>query len=87
MESEKPIHISKHARLQMEERGAEEAEVIAAVRQGDAEPARLGRTQYRKTFVYEKSWRGHSYRLKQVAPVVAGEPDRLVVVTVYVFYF
>ena len=87
MAPEKPIQISQHARLQMIERGVEESEVITAVRQGDPEPARMGRTMYRKTFEFGRQWRDRVYRLKQVAPIVAKEPEKLVVVTVYSFYF
>ena len=42
---------------------------------------------YRKNFPFEGRWRGRRYRIKQVAPVVAEEGDKLVVVTVYVFYY
>ena len=42
---------------------------------------------YRKTFLFDGTWRGRYYRVKQVAAVVAQEPDRLVVVTMYSFYF
>ena len=87
MAVEKPIKISQHARFQMAERGVQESEVIAAIRQGDQEPARAGRTMYRKTFEFRGMWRGRIYRLKQVSVVVASEPDELVVVTVYAFYF
>ena len=85
--SELPIEFSHHARRQMEERGAEQAEVIAAIRDGQAEPARKNRTMYRKNFQFEGVWRGRRYRVKQVAPVVAEETGKLVVVTVYAFYF
>jgi hypothetical protein len=82
-----PIQISAHAREQMRERGASEDEVRAAVRSGQPEPARKGRILYRKNVQFDSVWRGRHYRIKQVAPVVAAEPDRLVVVTVYTFYF
>jgi len=81
------IEISNHARIQMVERGASESEVITAVQQGQSEPARSNRTMYRKNFPFNSEWRGRRYRIKQVTPVVAPEGDRLVVVTVYVFYF
>lgn len=42
---------------------------------------------FRKNFVFNSQWRGKDYAVKQVAPVVAEEADRLVVATVYVFYF
>jgi hypothetical protein len=85
--NELPVEFSRHARQQMRERGAEQGEVVAAIREGQAEPARKNRTMYRKNFQFDEVWRGRRYRIKQVAPVVAEEPDRLVVVTVYTFYF
>ena len=85
--NELPIEISSHAREQMRERGAGEAEVVTSIREGDREPARKGRIMYRKNFQFEQMWRGRRYRNKQVAPIVAEESDRLVVVTVYTFYF
>jgi hypothetical protein len=39
----------------MRERGIEEAEVITAIREGGAEPARKNRTMYRKNFQFEKA--------------------------------
>jgi len=38
------IEISRHAREQMQERGASEEEVVAAIRTGTPEPARNQRT-------------------------------------------
>lgn len=81
------IEITAHARLQMIERGATKAEVDLAIEQGEMEEARKGRSMYRKNFEFNAKWKGNDYRVKQVAPVVAKESDRLVVVTVYVFYF
>jgi hypothetical protein len=83
----KNIEISPHARQQMDERGVQETEVIAAIQQGEPEPAREGRIMYRKTFPFQGEWRGRRYRLKQVAPIVAEEGDKVAVVTVYVFYY
>ena len=85
--TELPILISHHALMQMRERGVDEAEVVAAIRAGQPEPARKGRTLHRKNFQFDGLWRGRPYHVKQVAPVVVAEPDRLVVVTVYAFYF
>ena len=87
MEKELPIQISSHAYEQMEERGVSEEEVIVAVQEGESEIAELGKTMFRKNFQYEKMWRDRYYAIKQVAPVVAIEIDKIVVVTVYAFYF
>ncbi len=82
----KPIVFSFHAREKMLDRGASE-EVKMAISSGSSEPARKGRVMFRKNFSYDKSWRGKRYAIKQVAPIVAEENDRLVVVTVFVYYF
>ena len=71
----------------MAERGASEAEVEQAIREGESEPARQGRLMYKLNFEYNAGWGGRHYAVKQVAPVVAEEPQETVVVTVYVFYF
>ena len=81
------VIFSHHAVIQMQERGAEDHEVIAAIREGDREPARGNRVMYRKNFAFDKVWCKHRYGIKQVAPVVVEEHYGLVVVTVYVFYF
>jgi len=36
---------------------------------------------------YGRLWGGRRYAIKQVLAIVAEEPERLVVVTVYTFYF
>lgn len=87
MSDDQLIEISPHAREQMAERGATEADVRLAIREGQAEPARKGRIMYRKNLQFDSLWRGRKYRVKQVAPVVVEDGPRLVVVTVYVFYF
>lgn len=72
---------------QMADRGANEAEVERAVREGEEIPAKQGRRAFRKNFPFNSEWKGRHYELKQVMPVIADEADRLVVITVYVFYF
>jgi hypothetical protein len=83
----KPIAFSVHAREKMLDRGATEGEVMTAIRSGSPEPARKGRLMFRKNFPFNDQWRGKRYAVRQVAPVVTEEADRLVVVTVFVFYF
>ena len=48
---------------------------------------RQNRIMYRLNLEYNADWAGKDYAVKQVAPVVGEETDRLVVVTVYTFYF
>ncbi len=83
----KPIVFSRHAREQMKERGADEQEVILAIRSGEQVPAKRGRQSYRRNFQYDRLWGGKTYATKQVLVVVAEDPQTLVVVTVYTFYF
>ena len=83
----KPIQFSRHAREQMAERGAHEDEVAEAIRIGEEIPAKEGRLGYRRNFQYERPWGGRTYAMKQVVAIVVEEPDALVVVTVYTFYF
>ena len=87
LDRSKPIVFSQHARDKMLDRGATEEEVIASIQLGSLEPARKGRWLCRKNFPCNALWRGKFYAIKQVAPIVAEEPDRLVVITVFVFYF
>ena len=83
----KPVEFSFHARQQLIERGASQEEVVRAIREGKAENAKRGKLMYRLNVEYGKIWGDKYYRIKQVAPVVAEEDDRIVVVTVYTFFF
>lgn len=83
----KPTEFSAHARLRMAERGATEAEVEQAIREGGRLPVRSGRFECRLNLPYNRTWQGKVYAVKQIVALVAEEPDRFVVVTVYTFYF
>ena len=83
----KPITISFHARGKMVDRGALENEIKAAIYQGDCEPARKGRLMFRKNFPFDNKWRDKHYAVKQVVPFVVEDKDKLVVITVFVYYF
>jgi len=71
----------------MRERGAREADVREAIRIGQREPAQRGLFLYRLNVEFKREWDGRYYGVQQVAPVVAEEGERLVVVTVYTFFF
>lgn len=81
------IHFTQHSLDQMKDRGAAIAEVELAIREGEKIPARHDRWSYRKNFAIDVIWKGKHYSGKQVVPIVVEEIERLVVVTVYVFYF
>jgi hypothetical protein len=83
----KRIRLTEHARLQCAERGATEAEVLQAVREGIQEPAKQDRISCRFNFPFNRTWQGNWYAVKQVAPVIKEESEEIVVITVYTFYF
>ena len=83
----KQVRLTKHAQEQCTERGATEAEVRQAVECGSREPAKMGREICRFNFSFGEIWRGNVYPIKQVAPVIKEEPNEIVVITVYTFYF
>lgn len=83
----KPIIFSNHALEQMPDRGATVDEVELAIRTGESAPAKGERLAFRKNFPFNRKWKGRHYGIKQVIPIVTEESDKIVVVTVYVFYF
>ena len=78
--------IPEHAKDRMRERGASEQEVRATIRDGKRERAERARWLYTATFLFEGMWRGRRYAERRISVIVAEEPDRDVVVTVFVFY-
>jgi len=86
MTFEKPIKFSQHALDNITDRGTSKEEIEMAIRTGECLPAKKGRLAFRKNFSYNDVWKGKFYQAKQVMPIVVEEPDRFVVVTVYVFF-
>jgi hypothetical protein len=80
------IRLHPHARERLTERGTTEAEVIATVEAGERFPAKLGRTGFRRNFVFDGEWRGRRYATRQVE-AYAVEEDGWLVITVIVKYF
>jgi hypothetical protein len=87
MPPRKPIRLSGHARKQLQFRGATEHEVIEAIMTEPWGPAELRRLDCRKSYLFNAEWNGHYYGTRQVRPIFVDEPDEIVVVTVYVYYF
>lgn len=83
----KPVVFTTHARERMRERGVRDEDVVQAIRIGQLEVAQRDLHLYRLNLEFQREWDGRYYGIQQVAPVVAEERDRLVVVTVYAFYF
>ncbi len=72
---------------QLRFRGTNEAEVAEAIRTAKWGPAELGRLDCRMDFLFDAVWNGVHYGRKQVRPIFVDEPDEIVVVTVYVYYY
>ena len=83
----KPIRLTKHAGGYLGSRGFTVAEVAEAIRTSAWSPAELGRLDCRKDFPFDADWNGTRYATKQVRPVFVDEPDEIVVITVYTYYF
>ncbi len=83
----KPIRLTGHARSQLAFRGTSEAEVAEAIRTSASQAAELGRLECRKDLPFNAEWNRRWYKTKQVRPIFVEEPDEIVVVTVYVYYF
>lgn len=83
----KEIEFSRHVRDQLVDRGTSEEEIKLSIRDGEEVPAKKGRKAYRKNFNFKSYWKGKYYSTKQVIPIVKQESDRIVVITVYVYYF
>jgi len=81
------VIFTNHALEQAELRGTNEVEMIAAIEQGEEIPAKKGRFMSRKNFEFNATWQGKPYQIKQVAPVFVRENEKIVVITVYTFYF
>lgn len=83
----KPVVFTRHARDRCAHRGTTEANVTAAIRRGKKEPAQRGLWLYRLNLEFQREWAGKWYAVQQVVPVVEERADRLVVVTVFTYYF
>ncbi len=81
------VKFSKHALVQMEERGTTRSEVVKAIENGEEIPAKQGRRAFRYNLSFSGAWMGKRYKIKQIKPVIVRENSHYVVVTVYVFYF
>ena len=81
------IRFHPHARERMAERGATEQEVTAAVEAGEQFGVKFDRTGFRRNFVFEKQWRGKSYKTKQVEAYAVRQDDDWLVITVIIRYF
>jgi len=71
----------------MAERGASEAEVIAAIQGGETFSAKFDRIGFRRNFSNDFLWCGKNYQNKQVEVYAVEEKATLLILTVIVKYF
>jgi len=83
----KEIIFSKHATERLKERGVSRKEVEYTIAYGEKISVKKGREGYRKNFKYENIWKGRYYKIKQVIVIGREEKGKIVVITVYAFYF
>ena len=51
------------------------------------EKAELGRLECRREFAFDAAWNGRRYATKQIRPIFVEEPEEIVVITVYTYYY
>ncbi len=86
-DADKPIRLSGHARGYLDRRGFTEAEVERTIRTNPWLPARHDRLEATMDFAYDDEWNGIRYAAKQVRAVFVSEPEEIVVITVYTYFF
>jgi hypothetical protein len=85
-DGQKSIVLSFHAKEQCEERGTNESEVVKAITDGEWKVAKKHRLECKITLPCNEAWNGHFYINKEIRPIFVDEPDKIVVITVYVYY-
>ncbi len=83
----KEIVFTKHSIESMRKRGVLEEEVKTTISKAPWQPSKWGRFECALEFQYDREWNGKFYHTKQVIPVFVEETKRIIVITVYAFYF
>ena len=82
----KPVAFSRHARQRLAERGTTEEEVIETIRDAPWILVESRRYAATKWYPFGQEHDGSFYAGKDVRPIFVDEPERLLVVTVYVYF-
>ena len=80
------IQIEPHTLQRAEERGTNIDEIKIVLEQGVEIPARGNRKAKAKVFTFKKERLGKYYEEKRVEVIYLEEEDKVITVTVYVFY-
>ncbi len=86
---EKPIFFSNHAKQQMLLRGAKTEEVIVTINSGGRLDAKKGKYKARYEFPFGETspQNDQFYQYKRIEAIFAENLDRIVVITVKVYYY
>ena len=80
------VRIDPHTLARAEERGTNAAEITDVIQTGSEIPAKHGRVGRAKVYPFGQARLGRHYEQKKVEVFFAVEGERIVTVTVYVFY-
>ncbi len=80
------IQIDAHTSERARERGTSEEEIIDVIKTGFAIPSKYGRIGKAKVYEFKQKRQNKFYEEKRVEVFYIVEKDRIVTVTVYVFY-
>lgn len=80
------IQIDDHTLERAEERGTNESEIIDVIHTGFSIPAKYGRMGKAKIFEFKQNRRNKYYEQKRVEVFYMIENNKIITVTVYVFY-
>ena len=86
-DGEKGIRLSRHAAEYGPVRGFAVEEVETAIRLASWTQAAEARWACEHDFEFQGVWNGKRFQTKRVRPIFVEEPEEIVVVTVYVYYF
>lgn len=82
----KDIFFTAHSLSHIPRRGFTKEEVIETIQNETWIIGDFGKQECRKNFIYNKTWNGKFYKTKQVRPIFSVE-DKIIVITVYAYYF
>jgi hypothetical protein len=82
----KPVVFTRHARQRLAERRTTEDEVVQALRDAPWIRTAKGRYAATKWYPFGQEHEGYFYAGKDVRAIFADEPERVVVVTLYVYF-
>jgi len=80
------LQIDQHTIERAEERGTSKTEIEDVIQTGVEIPAKFGRIGKAKVYDFMQSWHNKYYEQKRVEVFYLIQGDKIITVTVYVFY-